>query len=105
MGNLVSTWDDTENNRRVELAICYQLESGHVELTSVTPTKVTFAETKRSLRVWTAGGRELLARQAEQAGWLHMVREKVGAGELHSIAHHTTAVDEHAFDLSLEASA
>jgi hypothetical protein len=104
MGNLVSNWEDTENNRSVELAISYQLEAGHVELTCVTPTKVSFTDAK-SVGVWTQGGRRLLAQQAEKAGWLHMVREKVGAGELHEIAHHTVEVAARELDPSLEASA
>lgn len=105
MGNLVSTWDDTDNNRRVELAIVYKLEGGHVELVKVTPIKVTFVDAKRSIRVWTERGRQLLADQAEQIGWLHTIREKVAAGELHEIAHHTVEVDQHDLDPSLEASA
>ena len=104
MGNLVSNWEDTETNRRVELAISYQLEAGHVELTSVKPTKVVLGN-RRSMGVWTEGGRRMLSDRAEQAGWLHMVREKIGAGELHEIAHHTVEVAAHELDPSLVASA
>jgi hypothetical protein len=59
-------WEDQERNREVEIFVDYKLEGGVVHLDRVRPTRVTLydAETQqvsRTLGVFTAAGRRLLA--------------------------------------------
>ena len=66
MKSFQATWEDEENNRRVELVVNHRSDSTPV----VTPTRVTFLcpTTKaplRSIGVWTEAGRRVLARQIE----------------------------------------
>jgi hypothetical protein len=60
-------WEDEENNRHVALTVEYDLSDAKVCVTGVTPTRVTFLcpssqSPLRSIGVFTAKGREILAR-------------------------------------------
>ena len=67
-----TNWEDEENNRCVELDVEFQLVDGRAEISSVTPTQISFSANSpragRTLRVWTQTGRALLVRQAVAAG-------------------------------------
>ena len=70
-----ANWEDEENNRQVELVVNYRLDQTRVDISDVTPTRVTFLcpQTNKQLRsvgVHTAAGRQLLARQVAAAGRL-----------------------------------
>lgn len=92
MKSFQATWEDEENNRRVELVINHRLDAQQVELCDVTPTRVTFLcpTTKnplRSIGVWTDGGRRVLARQVEAAGRLATLPQEIAADKLVEIPH------------------
>jgi hypothetical protein len=92
MKSFQANWEDEENNRRVELVVNHQLDAKRVEISDVTPTRVTFLcpTTKNSLRsigVWTEGGRRVLARQIEAAGRLATLPQEIAADQLVEIKH------------------
>ena len=94
MNTCQAHWEDTENNRRVELVVNYQLNASRVEINNVTPTRVTFlcptsGNPVRSIGVWTGGGRRVLARQAEAAGWMSSIKAEIAAGNAVEIKHTT----------------
>jgi hypothetical protein len=94
MNTCQANWEDTENNRRVELVVNYQLNASRVEIKDVTPTRVTFlcptsGSPVRSIGVWTCGGRRVLARQAEAAGRMKTIKEEIAAGNVVEIKHST----------------
>jgi hypothetical protein len=92
MKTFQATWEDEENNRRVELVVNHRLDSTRVEINDVTPTRVTFLcptsrQPLRSIGVWTNGGRHVLARQVEAAGRLATLASEIAAGQLVEIRH------------------
>ena len=92
MKTFQATWEDDENNRSVELVVNHRLDAKRVELSDVTPTRVTFLcpTTKaplRSIGVWTEGGRRVLARQIEAAGRLATLPQEIAADKLVEIKH------------------
>jgi hypothetical protein len=94
MKSFQATWEDEENNRRVELVVNHRLDAKRVESGDVTPTRVTFLcpETKaplRSIGVWTEGGRRVLSRQIEAAGRLATLKQEIEAEKLVEIKHST----------------
>lgn len=93
MKSFQATWEDEENNRSVELVVNHRLDAKRVEITDVTPTRVTFLcpTTKspvRSIGVWTDGGRRMLARQIEAAGRLATLPQEIAQEKLVEIKHH-----------------
>ena len=81
MKSYQATWEDAEASRQVELVVNYRLDAKRVDINDVTPTRVTFLCQKtqkplRTIRVWTEGGRKLLARQAAAAGRLATLRAR-----------------------------
>ncbi len=65
MGVYSATWEDDENNRKVELAVRYRLEGDQLELDSVTPASVIFFDPqsgaiRRSIKIWTDTARRNL---------------------------------------------
>jgi hypothetical protein len=87
-----ATWEDEENNRRVELVVNYRLDATHVEIKEVTPTRVTFlcptsGKTLRSIGVWTDGGRRVLSRQIAESGWLKTLPQEIATGGLIEVKH------------------
>ena len=89
-----ATWEDTENNRRVELVVNYQLDATRVEINDVTPTRVTFlcptsGKPTRSIGVWTGGGRLMLNRQVKASGRLSTIKDEIAAGKAAEIKHST----------------
>jgi hypothetical protein len=89
-----ATWEDAENNRRVELVVNYQLDATRVEINDVTPTRVTFlcptsGKTTRSIGVWTNGGRRVLNRQVKASGRLSSIKDEIAAGKTVEIKHST----------------
>ncbi len=92
MKTFQATWEDEENNRRVELVVNHRLDAKRVEINDVTPTRVTFlcpttGSPLRSIRVWTNGGRRVLSRQIEAAGRLATLPQEIAAGALVEIRH------------------
>ena len=86
MNSCQATWEDEENNRRVELMVNYRLDAKQVEINDVTPTRVTFlcptsGTPLRSIGVWTPGGRRVLARQIAASGRLATLRKEIAAGK------------------------
>jgi hypothetical protein len=88
MKTFQATWEDEENNRRVELVVNHRLG-----LTpTVIPTRVTFlcpttGSPLRSIGVWTEGGRRVLARQIEKAGRLATIPQEIAEQKLVEIKH------------------
>lgn len=87
-----ATWEDAENNRRVELVVNYQLDATRVEINDVTPTRVTFlcptsGKPTRSIGVWTNGGRRVLNRQVKASGRLSTIKDEIAAGKAVEIKH------------------
>jgi hypothetical protein len=87
MNSCQATWEDEENNRRVELVVNYRLDNTRVDITEVTPTRVNFlcptsGKTTRSIGVWTNGGRRVLSRQLANSGRLTTLPREIAAGEL-----------------------
>ncbi len=78
MAHCTASWEDEENNRKVELSVEYQLDGNRLQIERVTPTAVVFVdpqsgETTRRIRVWTETGRRMLLRQyQESAGSEHL---------------------------------
>jgi hypothetical protein len=87
MNSCQATWEDEENNRRVELVVNYRLDATRVEINDVTPTRVTFlcpttGKPLRSIAVWTGGGRRVLARQVKASGRLNSLKEEIASGKV-----------------------
>src|SRR6476660_525265 len=87
-----ANWEDEDNNRHVELEVNYRLDQTRVDISDVTPTRVTFlcpqtSKKRRSSCVHTESGRQLLARQIEAAGRLATLPQEIAAGHLVEIKH------------------
>lgn len=87
-----ANWEDEDNNRQVELVVNYRLDQTRVDISDVTPTRVTFlcpqtSKQLRSIGVHTPRGRQLLARQVEAAGRLATLPQEIAAGHLVEIKH------------------
>src|SRR4051795_5773844 len=94
MKSCQATWEDEDNNRRVELVVNYRLDAKRVEVEGVTPTRVNFlcpssGQTLRSIGVWTNGGRRVLARALESSGRLSTLPQEIAEGKLVEIKHPT----------------
>lgn len=87
----VVVWDDHSKNRTVELSLDYQVVEADVQITRVTPLRVTLFDAdngtvRRTLNVHTATGRHVLARafaasNGGQARALETLRERqLGVG-------------------------
>jgi hypothetical protein len=92
MKSFQATWEDEENNRRVELVVNHRLDSKRVDISDVTPTRVTFlcprtGSPLRSIGVWTNGGRRILARQIAEAGRLATLPKEIAESKLVEIKH------------------
>ena len=92
MKSCQATWEDAENNRRVELVVNYRLDATRVEINDVTPTRVNFfcptsGDTLRSIGVWTDGGRRVLSRQLVDSGRLSKLPQEIAAGQFVEIKH------------------
>ena len=76
------TWEDENCNRHVQFSISYLIEDEAVKITEVTPTKVSFTcpETKtvkRSIRVHTETGQQLLANHFANSGQLDAISKEI----------------------------
>jgi hypothetical protein len=92
MKSCQATWEDEENNRRVELVVNYRLDATRVEINDVTPTRVNFlcptsGTSLRSIGVWTNGGRRVLNRQLKSAGRLHSLKQEIAEGNFVEVKH------------------
>jgi hypothetical protein len=99
MKSFQATWEDEENSRRIELVVNHRRDAKQVEVSDVTPTRVTFLcpTTKTSLRsigVWTAGGRRVLARQIEAAGRLATLPQEIADDKLVEVKHNVPKTAE-----------
>jgi len=100
MKTFQATWEDEENNRRVELVVNHRLDATRVDVNDVTPTRVTFlcptsGSPLRSIGVWTDGGRRVLVRQIAAAGRLATLPQEIADGELVEIKHAAPKADAH----------
>lgn len=87
-----ATWEDEENNRRVELVVDYQLDSRGVKINRVTPQRVYFhepgiREATGSVAVWTEKGRQMLVAQMQSAGWIEALRGQIATTAVHDVRH------------------
>ncbi len=92
MKSCQATWEDAENNRQVELVVNYQLDATRVEISDVTPTRVTFlcptsGKPTRSIGVWTNGGRRVLNRQLKASCRLGTLSQEIASGNVVAIKH------------------
>ncbi|HEX3598845.1 MAG TPA: hypothetical protein VHU84_01810 [Lacipirellulaceae bacterium] len=92
MNTCQAKWEDTENNRQVELVVNYQLDATRVEINQVTPTRVNFlcpttGKTTSSVGIWTNGGRRVLMRQLKAAGRLASLKAEIADGNFVEIKH------------------
>jgi hypothetical protein len=92
MKSFQANWEDEENNRRVELVVNHRLDAKRVDISDVTPTRVTFLcpsskNPLRSIGVWTEGGRRMLAKQIEAAGRLATLPQEIASDKLVEIKH------------------
>jgi hypothetical protein len=91
MKSIQTNWEDEENNRCVGLDVQYQLVGGRAEISSVTPTRVSFTKRHgrfagRTLGVWTETGRAMLVRQAIAAGRIGQLQRELETGTLVKLA-------------------
>ena len=82
-------WEDELKAREVEIFVDYTISAGLVQIESVRPTKVTLYDRvsksiARELKVWTATGRNLLARayQASREGMISLEEEILAQHQL-----------------------
>lgn len=99
MGSFQASWEDEENNRRVDLVVDYRIAAGQVEIASVTPQRVYFSKSRaaepfRSVGVWTEKGRQLLAAQAKAAGFVDRVRHQIAESDIHDVRHAADTVHD-----------
>lgn len=92
MTTIQATWEDEENNRRVELVVDYQLDNRGVKIDRVTPQRVYFhdpgvREANGSVVVWTEKGRRMLVEQMHSAGWIEALRGQITASAVHDVVH------------------
>jgi hypothetical protein len=92
MTTIQATWEDEENNRRIELVVDYQLDNRGVKINRVTPERIYFhepgvREITGSVAVWTEKGRKLLVEQMHSAGWLEALRGQIAASAVHDVLH------------------
>ena len=85
MGTFTAQWEDEDNNRVVDLAVRYQLDSA--EILSVTPAAITFVdelsrEATRRIAIHTEKGRRMLRRQFMRSVGLDWLQSEVNAGVL-----------------------
>ena len=70
-----SNWEDSENNRRVDLTVTYVADGDTVAVHDITPTRVTFLcpqsqQPLRSIKVHRDKARSALVRQLRQRGYV-----------------------------------
>ena len=59
----IAVWEDEEINRKVSLAVDYEVGPAGITIQGVTPQQVEFPGQQRTIRVWTDAGRRILAEQ------------------------------------------
>ncbi len=84
MGTYTATWEDEDNNRQIHFSVDYSTKNGAVEITNITPTKVSFIcpdsnTCLRSVRVHTAAGRQLLAEHFRSHGNVERLSEEIAS--------------------------
>ena len=83
-----TNWEDTENNRRVDLTVTYVAVGDALELTQITPTRVTFLcpdsqEPIGSIGVHREKARAILVRQLYERAYVKQLETELrslGAG-------------------------
>jgi len=73
--NMQAQWEDETTNRQIRFSIDYVIENEQVNVTSVTPTKVTLIDPDtntiiKSMGVHSDGGRKLLLQRFTESGQL-----------------------------------
>jgi hypothetical protein len=81
MESYALSWEDEENNRVVAFSVEYRVQEDQLQIGEITPTSVSFVDavgsSVRQISVWTDKGRELLARQYQQAVGPNHVRNLI----------------------------
>jgi hypothetical protein len=92
-------WEDEVKAREVEIFVDYKINAGLVQIEAVRPTKVTLYDrvsksVARELKVWTATGRNLLARayQLSREGMVSLEEEILAQHQLRDEEFATEAV-------------
>ena len=67
MKTIKTMWEDEEHNRQVHFSVQYDLKNDSIEITNITPEKVTFVcpennTVERSIGVHTTKGKDMLAK-------------------------------------------
>jgi hypothetical protein len=83
-----TNWEDTENNRRVDLTVTYVAVGDTLELKQITPTRVTFLcpdsrQPLRSIGVHRDKARALLIRKLHERSCVEQIEgqlRSLGAG-------------------------
>ena len=78
-------WEDDENNRQVVLSVQWTDGGSGTEVCGILPHQVRFLcpesrSVLRTLGVWTAAGRELLARQFQQSAQYASLHQELLSG-------------------------
>lgn len=73
-----ASWEDSENNRRVDLTVTYVAAGDAIEVKQITPTRVTFLcpksqEPVGSVRVHRDKARSILVRQIGERGYMEQL--------------------------------
>lgn len=73
MHSCETNWEDSENNRRVDLTVTYVADGEGVKVNEITPTRVTFLcpesrEAQKSISVHREKARSILVRQLIESG-------------------------------------
>lgn len=71
-----ASWEDTENNRRIDLTVTYVADGDAIEVKTITPTRVTFLcpssqQPLGSVRVHRDKARSVLVRQLRERGYMN----------------------------------
>ncbi len=81
MNNMVTKWEDEENNRNVQYSVNYTIESDGIEIVDVTPRQVDFVGQERSVGVHTTKGRIHLAEKIKQSGHIDLIKQQIANKE------------------------
>ncbi len=84
MNSVIAQWEDEENNRQVQFSVEYAIENSVVNVSSVTPNKISFIcpdtnSCVRSIGVHTEKGRQMMTDQINGAGQVDALISELAA--------------------------
>jgi hypothetical protein len=82
MGIANVTWEDEENNRKVEISVAYAIENREIRIGEITPKSVAFTCQKRAplgrtIGVHTPTGRRMLAEEFKKSGQFEILKRQI----------------------------